>query len=89
MLLVVHQQDLHNPRSPENLRAAKPSPLPFVPISVMLASGMDRSKPYGVVLLCSASACFVRERVCMFVYKHVHVTRALQDLQPRIDLVVK
>lgn len=59
MLLVVHQQDLHNPSSPEDLRGAKPSPLPFVPISVMLASGMDRSKPYGVVLLCSASACFV------------------------------
>lgn len=45
MFAVVHQQDLHNLSSTENLRAAKPSPLPFLPISVMLTSGMDRPKP--------------------------------------------
>lgn len=32
MFAVVHQQDLHNLNCTENLRAVKPSPLPFVPL---------------------------------------------------------
>lgn len=38
---VVHQQDLHNPSSPEDLRTAKPSLFPSVLLFVMLASGRD------------------------------------------------
>lgn len=45
MFAVVHQQELHNLSSIENLRAVKPSPVPFVPISVMFTAGMDRPKP--------------------------------------------
>lgn len=66
MFPVVHQQDLHNPSFPENLRAAKPSPFPFVPISVMLASGMDRLQPYrDNTTLCSASGAWFVINLCL------------------------